>query len=252
MLKYLFPFLILLIPLDASAYSLITKVADGHMVRIFHIPRNDVYRVKAVASNTGTTLQALVKKGRGVAGINAAYFLSGYNTGKPDRTNAVRIVDRIGFIYSRFYPDTGISGLFGFLSDNSPILIQNNMYGPKELKENFNVRLLWGIESGIANFPILLVSGISYIFRYNELGLITDNMKKVRTNSFICRTENGDVKMGTIENISMLDVPDFIIRFGCKDAINLDSGKSLAMYDNRKYIVGPGQNIMDAFIIVRK
>ena len=142
MLKYLFPFLILLIPLDASAYSLITKVADGHMVRIFHIPRNDVYRVKAVASNTGTTLQALVKKGRGVAGINAAYFLSGYNNGKPDRTNAVRIVDRIGFIYSRFYPDTGISGLFGFLSDNSPILIQNNMYGPKELKENFNVRLL--------------------------------------------------------------------------------------------------------------
>ncbi len=77
-------------------------------------------------------------------------------------------------------------------------------------------------------------------------------MKKVRTNSFICRTENGDVKMGTIENISMLDVPDFIIRFGCKDAINLDSGKSLAMYDNRRYIVGPGQNIMDAFIIVRK
>ncbi len=106
MFKYLIPFLIFLIPLNTSAYSFITKVADGHLVRIFHIPRNDVYRVKAVASNSGTTLQALVKKGRGVAGINAAYFLSGYNTGKPDRTNTVRIVDKIGYIYSRFYPDT--------------------------------------------------------------------------------------------------------------------------------------------------
>ncbi len=252
MLKYLFPFLILLIPLDASAYSLITKVADGHLVRIFHIPRNDVYRVKAGASNSGTTLQSLVKKGRGVAGINGAYFLMSDYKGKPDRTNAVRIIDRKWFIYSRFYPDTGISGIFWFLWDNSPILVQNNMYGTDDIKENFNVRFLWGLESGISNFPILLVNGMSYIFRYNDFGFINNNMKKVQTNSFICRTEYGDVKMWTIENISILDVPDFIIRFGCKDAINLDGGQSLALYNNWKYIVGPGRNIMDAFIIMKK
>lgn len=47
-------------------------------------------------------------------------------------------------------------------------------------------------------------------------------------------------------------MPDFIRRFGCIDAINLDNGGSLAMYNTGKYIVGPGRNIMDAFIIVKK
>ena len=49
----------------------------------------------------------------------------------------------------------------------------------------------------------------------------------------------------------MLDVSAFISRFGCVDAINLDNGGSLAMYDKSKYIVGPGPNIMDAFVIVK-
>lgn len=50
----------------------------------------------------------------------------------------------------------------------------------------------------------------------------------------------------------MIDVPDFIRQFGCIDAINLDNGGSLAMYDKNKYIIGPGRNIMDAFIIIKK
>jgi len=58
--------------------------------------------------------------------------------------------------------------------------------------------------------------------------------------------------MGTIEKISMLDMPTFIRQFGCVDAINLDSGGSLAMYDKKRYIIGPGRNIMDAFVIVKK
>lgn len=58
--------------------------------------------------------------------------------------------------------------------------------------------------------------------------------------------------MGTIDAISMLDVPLFIKKFGCVDAINLDNGGSLAMYDKKKYVVGPGRNIMDAFVIVKK
>lgn len=58
--------------------------------------------------------------------------------------------------------------------------------------------------------------------------------------------------MGTIGSISMVDVPDFIRRFGCVDGVNLDNGGSLAMYNQGKYVVGPGRNIMDAFIIVKK
>ena len=58
--------------------------------------------------------------------------------------------------------------------------------------------------------------------------------------------------MGTLGSISMMDVTDFIKKFGCIDAINLDNGGSLALFDTGKYVVGPGRNIMDAFVIVKK
>ena len=77
-------------------------------------------------------------------------------------------------------------------------------------------------------------------------------MKAKNTKSFICRTTNNDVKMGTINSISLLEVPALIAKFGCLDAINLDNGGSLALRDRGKYILGPGRNIMDAFIITRK
>jgi exopolysaccharide biosynthesis protein len=77
-------------------------------------------------------------------------------------------------------------------------------------------------------------------------------MKIKGTKSFICRTNLNDIKMGTLGSISMMDVPDLIKKFGCIDAINLDNGGSLALYDKEKYIVGPGRNIMDAFVILKK
>lgn len=251
-MKLLFAFLIFLIPLSISAYSLVTKTVDGHRVRIFHIPTGDSYHITAVASNTGSTLKSLIERGRGIAGINGAYFIPRDYTGLADATNTVRIIANDGFAFSRYFPDTGINGIFGFLRDGSPILVQNNIYGESRLRDNYNSGMILEIQSGIANFPILLASSANMVPRYDALGLITAKMKTVSTKSFICRTANNDIKMGTIEKISMWDVPDFIRRFGCVDAINLDNGGSLAMYNTGKYIVGPGRNIMDAFIIVKK
>ena len=104
--------LILLFPLTTSAYSLVTKTIDGHRVRIFHIGQDDAYRVTAVASNTGTTLESLVKSVGGIAGINGAYFSPRDYTGLPDSTSTVRIMDHDGFAYSRYFPDTGVNGIF--------------------------------------------------------------------------------------------------------------------------------------------
>ncbi len=250
-MKFLFLFLIFLIPLTTSAYSLVTKVVDGHAVKVFHIPHGDNYHVTAVASNSGTMLKSLIERSNWVAGINGAYFIPRDYTGLADSTNTVRIMNSDGFSYSRYYPDTGINGIFGFDSQNIPVLVQNSIYGDKALRDNYNSGLLLELQSGIANFPILLANWINLVPRYDSLGLITTKMKLMSTKSFICRTRENDIKMGTITKISMLDVPGFIVRFGCVDAINLDNGGSLAMYDKSKYIVGPGRNIMDAFVIVR-
>lgn len=91
-IKYFLPFLIFLLPLATSAYSLITKTVDGHRVRVLYIPHDDNYRVTAIASNTGSTLRSLIVSSRGVAGINGAYFLPHDYTGNPDATNTVRIM----------------------------------------------------------------------------------------------------------------------------------------------------------------
>lgn len=251
-MKFFVPFLILLFPLNTSAYSLVTKTVDGHIVKIFHIPYGDNYHLTAVASNSGTTLKSIIEKNRWVAGINGAYFIPRDYTGLADTTNTVRIMNSDGLSYSRYYPDTGINGIFGFDSQNMPFLVQNSIYGDKALRDNYNSGMLLELQSGIANFPILLANGINLVPRYDNLGLITAKMKLMSTKSFICRTKQNDIKMGTITKIPMLDVPSFIARFGCVDAINLDNGGSLAMYDKSKYIVGPGRNIMDAFIIVKK
>lgn len=252
MLKFFLIFLLFLIPATTSAYSLVTKTVDGHRVRVFVIPHNDAYRVTAVASNTGSSLKNLILSGSGIAWINGAYFIPQDYTKLADTTNTVRIMNSDGLLYSRYYPDTGINGIFGFDSDHIPILVQNNIYGDASLRENYNSGLLLTLQSGIANFPILLASGNNIVPRYDTNWLITAKMKLVGTKSFICRTRENDIKMGTITKISMLDVPWLITRFGCVDAINLDNGGSLAMYDRSRYITGPGRNIMDAFIIVKK
>ncbi len=252
MLKYLLSLLLFLLPLTTSAYSLVTKVVDGHRVRVFVIPHDDAYRVTAVASNSGSTLRSLVESGWGVAGINGAYFIPRDYTGLADSTNTVRIMGGDGFGFSRYFPDTGINAIFGLLRDGSPMLVQNNIYGERSLRGNYNSGMILELQSGIANFPILLASGVNLVPRYDLLWLITAKMKLKSTKSFICRTANDDVKMGTIEKISMMDVSDLIRRFNCVDAINLDNGWSLALYDKSRYIVGPGRNIMDAFVIVKK
>lgn len=202
-MKLLFAFLIFLLPLSTSAYSLVTKTVDGHRVRIFHIPAGDSYHVTAVASNTGSTLKSLIERGQGIAGINGAYFTPRDYTGLSDTTNTVRIIANDGFAFSRYFPDTGINGIFGFFRDGSPILVQNNIYEESRLRDNYNSGMILEIQSGIANFPILLVSGTNIVPRYEALGLITAKMKTVSTKSFICRTANNDIKMGIIEKISM-------------------------------------------------
>ena len=91
--------------------------------------------------------------------------------------------------------------------------MQNNIYGEKTLRDNYNSGMILELQSGIANFPILLVNGINLVPRYDNVGLITSKMRLLSTRSFICRTTNNDIKMGTISNISMMDVSSFISKF---------------------------------------
>ncbi len=246
-----FFFLYISIP-STFGYSFISKNIDGHRIRVFDIPANDEYRVTVSATNTATSLASLIKQRNAFWGINGAYFSPKDYTWLPDVTQTIRIMDGDWFSYSRYFPDTGINGIFWFLSNGTPLLVQKNIYSYSLLRDNQNAEMMLEIKNGIANFPILMTNGINFLPRYSSLGLITEKMKRKDMKSFICRTSNDGVKMWTIDQISLLDVPKFISKFGCIDAINLDNGWSTAIYHHGKYILWPGRNIMDAFVIVKK
>ncbi len=73
-----------------------------------------------------------------------------------------------GFSYSKYFPDTGINGIFGFFADGQGVLVQNNIYGESSLRDNYNSNLLLEVRDGIANFPILLANSINLIPRYDK------------------------------------------------------------------------------------
>ena len=243
---------ILLFAQESFAYTFVKEKIGATRAEYFSIPHDDSYHVIASASNTGTSLRALIETVGGVAGINGAYFIPRDYTKLPDTTNTVRIIRYDGFSYSKYFPDTGPNAIFGFLHDGTPILAQNNIWWEKTLRQNYHSGMLLDIEYGIANFPILLFGARDMLSLYERTTLITEKMRAKSSKTFICRTEKNDIKMWILKNISLMNVPSVLLSLGCTDAINLDNGGSLAIYDKQKYIYGPGRNIMDGFVIVKK
>jgi hypothetical protein len=110
-------------------------------------------------------------------------------------SHAIRIVGGDGTVFSKYFPDSGVDGIFGITKDGNPILVQNNIYGEKSLRDNYNSGAIYTIENGIASFPILIYSGKNLLPRYDDAGLITAKMKSKNAKSFICRTADNTVKM---------------------------------------------------------
>ncbi len=235
-----------------SAYSLVREKTWGYNLEYFYVPVGGEYRVIASASNTGTNLKSLITQVQWEAGINGAYFIPRDYTGKPDETNTLRIVAWDSKTYSKFAPDTGVNVIFGFLADGSPLLVQNNIWQDARLKQNYNSGSLSSLQYGIANFPLLLKDGKWMLDLYKDTGLISDKMKAKSSKTFICKTENGSIKMGFISSITIYEVPSLLKKIWCIDAINLDNGGSTAMYQKWKYIKWPWRNIMDGLVIVKK
>lgn len=69
---------------------------------------------------------------------------------------------------------------------------------------------------------------------------------------FICSTKDkSTIYMWYIDGVTFSTVADYLIQtFACDNAIQLDNGWSKAMIFNGSYTVGPGRDIMDAFVII--
>lgn len=82
-----------------------------------------------------------------------------------------------------------------------------------------------------------------------------NKIRNAGTKSFICSTQDGQtVYMGYVRSVTIYQFADFIKKnFNCRNAINIDAGKSLGMiYDGNVLARGERRNIMDAFVVVNK
>lgn len=103
-----------------------------------------------------------------------------------------------------------------------------------------------GVDSVIAGQPLLVFNGQS------QFGGDGDPKKTGKgTRAFIGATDN-KVYIGLVYNASVAEMANVVAKMGIKNAINLDSGGSIAMMQNGRYLAGPGRDLPFGIMLVRR
>lgn len=109
--------------------------------------------------------------------------------------------------------------------------------------------LEWGRDTGvdavIANYPLLVLNGQSMT------GATGNGKQDSRgPRSFVGAT-GSTAYIGIVHNASVAEASQVLLKMGVNGALNLDSGGSTALW-NGGYLAGPGRNIPNAIVFVRK
>ncbi|MFZ2152750.1 MAG: phosphodiester glycosidase family protein [Microgenomates group bacterium] len=103
-----------------------------------------------------------------------------------------------------------------------------------------------GVDSVIAGQPLLVFNGQS---QFSGDG---DPKKSGKgTRAFIGGTDN-TVYIGLVYNCTVAEMANVVVGLGIKNAINLDSGGSIALWQNGKYLAGPGRDLPFGILLVRR
>lgn len=111
--------------------------------------------------------------------------------------------------------------------------------------------LEWGRDTGvdavIANYPLLLAGGnISYSGSANE-----PKFGDKGNRAFIASKGNM-VYIGYVFNATMVESAHVMKALGFDGALNLDEGGSSALWSGGRYLVGPGRNVPNAVLFIKR
>ena len=239
-----------------SAPSLNTPPGSGFSRQAVDVNGNK-YLVDIVAGNLGSTrvivdtatdgdcrdncpvlsLGEYVARNGAYAGINGSYFCPSDYPSCAGKTNSF---DTLAMNKSKKYINS-----------------ENNIYSrvPAAIFGNGFIRFVgasqeWGRDTGVdgvlANQP-LMVSGGRSVF-----GGDGDPKKGGSgTRGFVANKGN-TAYIGFVHNASVANAALVLEKMGMDNALNLDSGGSVALWANGKYQVGPGRNIPNAILFVNK
>ena len=102
-----------------------------------------------------------------------------------------------------------------------------------------------GVDSVLANQPLLVLGGNVVFGGDDEVKRATAGSR-----SFV-GTKDSTVYIGVVHNVNAAQMARVLHAMGMQNALNLDSGGSTALYSGG-YKAGPGRNIPNAIIFVRK
>ena len=237
----------------SSAYvSHIGGTVAGKSISLIKVVLDTKHTLVTVRSQTWTTLSNLISSVGGVAWINGAYFCpASYLSCWWKNTSDANVIVWWKAYFS-YGVDLGVRWMFGINTSWTVDFVLNNLWYVSWIMRKFNVLWLASIQYGIANFPVLALSG------QNVLGespsLLDTKMKTRWRKSFICvKKDLKTIVMWSVGSITMEEFAPYIIaNFSCFHAINLDAWASLWMMYNKKILTKPSRNIMDAFVVVEK
>lgn len=230
-------------PSNGYARQQVSTSIGTYMVDIISADLNNTRVIVDTASNTDCAndcpvlpLADYVARNGAFAGINGSYFCPATYPTCAGKTNSF---DTLLMNKDKKY----------FNSDN-------NVYStvPAVIFSNGNIRFIsrsleWGrdtnVDSVIANQPLLVFGG-SNIFAGD--GEVKRAGKSSR--SFV-GNKGSTVYIGVVHNASAAEMAYVLHTMGLDNALNLDSGGSTALWSGG-YKAGPGRNIPNAILFVRK
>lgn len=181
-------------------------------------------------------LSDYVSRNGGYAGVNGSYFCPKEYPSCAGKTNSF---DTLLMNKNKTYFNSA-----------------NNVYStvPAVIFLGSSVRFVgksleWGRDTGgdgvIANHPLLLIGGNV------QFGGDDDPKKGSRGSRSFVGSRGSTVYIGVVHGATVAEVAHVLKAMGVENAINLDSGGSVALWYNG-YRVGPGRNIPNAIVFIKK
>ena len=227
------------------ANTFIEQKIDWYNFRVIKYDINSkLYDFKVAISNSGDTLNQILKDNNWISWINWAFFCpKDYSMCKdrPNTTNNERYVKWEKFWISY---DTWNRVVFAIDKDNIPFLFQSYLIN-KDREEDI---YYW-----LSNWPLLLQDWIPQTEKYWELGLIDNKMKVFWRRNFICSDElNKNIYFWFVDFVDIDTLAVVLKKFWCHNAINLDAWLSSAMIYNWRYLIWPWRDIIESVFISPK
>lgn len=237
---------------------LITGSLWGKNVRIFKIVTGWPYLLQTSVDKdwSVSSLDEFMEREGAIAWMNGVFYRPNdpayAKYGKPNTTDSERIYKGDGKSYSRYRPDTGIRGIIWVDAAGKPRFVQNNKEQTEPISAIQNEGIMDKLMYGLGNFPILVKNGVDMSTTYSYEISLDPKMLSSQRRSFICITKDQKTTyLGFVDAMKIMKMPEYLKKnLGCWRAINLDAWASIAMYHDEQFLLWPGRDVMDAFVIV--